>query len=101
MQRSMRDLHFLFTFTKWDGVAAFAAVIVRRELGRWPLQLISDPCAGIEGVSEVNELYTVRDYLSDLFSRRNRMSEEDIRYINDTFGSWARILATAKITRVI
>jgi len=91
MRQSIHDLHFKFTHLGWHGVAAFAGEIVAHEYSERSLAHMCRrysecyPLHNKQMVEGSNELYTLRSYLSDLFSRHKRMTSEQIAWTDTTF----------------
>ncbi|RJQ34306.1 hypothetical protein C4556_02785 [Candidatus Parcubacteria bacterium] len=95
MRQSMHDLHFKFTHLGWHGVAAFAGEIVAHEYSERSLAHMCRrysacyPLWNKQIAEGANELYTIRSYLSDLFSRRDSMSSDQVTWVDDAFGNLA------------
>jgi len=84
-------LHLQFSKLGWEGVAAFAAAVKEKECGGVSMDFMRRTFAisTMKGFDGGNENYSVENYLSDLLSRKDRLSKENVRWLNATFARFA------------
>ena len=83
-------LHLQFEKLGWKGVTLFADAVKQKGCGDVSMAFMRHRYAiGIEDFAGSNKLYTVRHYLSDLLSRKGLLTEEQVRWVNQTLGEYA------------
>jgi len=93
-------LHIEFEKLQWGGIATFAYVIKQMGCGGASMAFIRRTYAvHLETLESDNHLYTVEHYLSDLLSRRQRLSKEQVEWTNKTFYQLAHYMEGSRNNR--
>jgi len=81
---SIFTLRYAFDELGWRGTVQFIDIIYEQGFDRFPMIEIDRMCGLAVSVGDLdNKTYTVREYLSDLYSRRTRLSKAEVGWVNN------------------